>query len=425
MTVTAAVEAYFAWPNSETEVEYDGHTFVLKPRTELSAPTVSITLPGHTDDDYRLGERLINRLLSALTWVHHLPAGVLTISGWGQDFPMNLDIIDPEHYTHDFETDYLPVVTDSRAALALALYREAMFVNSVPYKFLGFAKVLNVVCGNGTAQKQWINVNAGQLRDGPANDRLTKLEKSCKNIGEYLWVQGRCAVAHAFEDPLVDPDAAQDLERLRSDTFIMQALAERLIEKELGIRTWGSWYRDHHFEVDGFRRLLGEALLSKIIEGTCGERDILPTFPLLSVRLRNHQPFNVFENMRVTSTDCQAGTICLHLESADQRLVTEIVLDFGRWELQVDPNEKTRLLEDGSPEAMRNLSDSFRFRAERLANGEVEVYDARESVLLGRTRRYMPTVPMGVDFPALIDKLRARSLDALREAEAREKQRDE
>jgi hypothetical protein len=45
------------------------------------------------------------------------------------------------------------------------------------------------------------------------------------------------ALAHAQYDPIIDPDDPQQLEELRSDLPIMEALAEMAIETELGVET--------------------------------------------------------------------------------------------------------------------------------------------------------------------------------------------
>ena len=52
---------------------------------------------------------------------------------------------------------------------------------------------------------------------------------------DYLWKSGRCAVAHAFADPIVDPDDVTDLHRLSEDLWLMQNLTAYLIEKNFGI----------------------------------------------------------------------------------------------------------------------------------------------------------------------------------------------
>ena len=51
----------------------------------------------------------------------------------------------------------------------------------------------------------------------------------------YLYKSGRCAVAHAFADPIVDPDDVAELRRLSDDIWLMRILTTHLIQKKFGI----------------------------------------------------------------------------------------------------------------------------------------------------------------------------------------------
>ena len=67
-----------------------------------------------------------------------------------------------------------------------------------------------------------------------ASERLRELSQK-PDIGAYLYHQGRCAVAHAFDQDVVDPDSYTDTERLFADLSLMRELAEICIEKEFGV----------------------------------------------------------------------------------------------------------------------------------------------------------------------------------------------
>ena len=69
-------------------------------------------------------------------------------------------------------------------------------------------------------------------RAGTARDAAT-VRTGCGPVP--LYESGRCAVAHAFADPLVDPDDLADLRRLSADLDVVRALAEYLIEHELHV----------------------------------------------------------------------------------------------------------------------------------------------------------------------------------------------
>lgn len=124
---------------------------------------------------------------------------------------------------------------DEKARLALALYREDLSVNSVPYQFLGFAKIINVLHAGGSAQKAWIGAVLPNVTDADARARLAELSGEVADVSAYLFESGRCAVAHANTSPVVNPDDVEDFLRLSKDLPLIKALAEHLIETELGV----------------------------------------------------------------------------------------------------------------------------------------------------------------------------------------------
>jgi hypothetical protein len=152
-----------------------------------------------------------------------------------------------------FRADYLPAPTDPRAQRALALYRETLGLESIPYQLLAFYKVVNVLYEHGPDQKAWINGIVDKLDDLLAPARLAEIRLQGHDVGLYLYESGRCAVAHAFNSPIVDPDDPQDTERLARDLPLMKAVAEYAIEHELGVRSMRTIWREHLYELAGFR----------------------------------------------------------------------------------------------------------------------------------------------------------------------------
>jgi hypothetical protein len=125
---------------------------------------------------------------------------------------------------------------EKQARLALALYREALAAENVAYEFLGYFKIINILHETGRSQKAWINNTMRRIHQKDAAKRIVDLQTQVKDVGEYLYESGRCAVAHAYGEPLVDPDDPKDLLRLREDMPVARALAEYLIEYELNVK---------------------------------------------------------------------------------------------------------------------------------------------------------------------------------------------
>lgn len=121
--------------------------------------------------------------------------------------------------------------------MALAFYREGLDLEHVhrAYSFLSFFKILNVRFNEGRDQIAWINATYGSLTRPDSIDRLGEIAAIPADIGEYLYGSGRCAVAHAFATPVVDPDNIEDQIRLSKDWRLVRGLAALVIQREWAI----------------------------------------------------------------------------------------------------------------------------------------------------------------------------------------------
>jgi hypothetical protein len=243
-----AVRPGFSWPNTPVEIPVDAATVVLSPETSELACTASLfDASGFEFDE---GATRLSKFLSRLAWSQRgaieehfavgtnnpkqpgrLGKGTYAMSGWAT--------VDPWHQL------YLPAVPTPDAGLSLALFREGMSLNSEPLRFLSLFKVLNIVFSSGPKQQQWINSNLHRVKGGPELERLSQLQAQHRDIGEYLYVQGRCAVAHAYSTPVADPDDYADRRRLRDDLPLIRLMAELCIERELNVPTTDSFLAAH------------------------------------------------------------------------------------------------------------------------------------------------------------------------------------
>jgi hypothetical protein len=237
--LNCGVTAQVLWPNERKEVKYGDHTFVLMPETSGNSASIHLEvsrLPGES------GMTLVNRFLSALCWKCDEPA--INHYGWsGNPIPVAV----PKHQipfgyspTDTFPSE-IHEITDDKAKLAIALYREARSLDSVPFQFLSFFKILNIFW-----KDKYVN-GVNQLIDNlrktlplithqDCQDRIVEIQKAEGDPAEYLYKSGRCAIAHAFAKPIVDPDDVSDLHRLSEDLWLMRNLTSFLIEREFKIQ---------------------------------------------------------------------------------------------------------------------------------------------------------------------------------------------
>ena len=212
--VVVGVDSSVAWPTADTEIEFSGHKMTLRPGSKELMPTVAFEYPAALGFDAALV--IVRRFLSSLAWVERSEVREEGVTGGSHPirigWPLKGNVI-----THNFRQDYLPAPQDRRARLALALYREALGLNSIAYAFLGFFKIINLVKKTGREQKDWINTVLPRIKDHRAVERKNELATTQSDLGAYLYESGRCAVAHAYTEPIADPEDVADRTRLAKD----------------------------------------------------------------------------------------------------------------------------------------------------------------------------------------------------------------
>jgi hypothetical protein len=183
--------------------------------------------------------RVIKRFLSVLAW----SSGYYVREGQEDNGPLRAATNHRPpigggsgHVFEHYLVGCLPAPVDEESRFALAFYREGLSESNRSYQFLSFAKVLNLRLKD-KEQIAWINAHADEIVDPIAKIRIETLRVEGKDIGEYLYVSGRCAIAHALGEPRVDPDDPEDLHRLYEDMPAIRALAARFITFELGVKT--------------------------------------------------------------------------------------------------------------------------------------------------------------------------------------------
>lgn len=233
MWMIVTVETELEWPAEETSVPFTGHTLILRPPDGDSAPDVRLQY-GHPQSELEAFDTIC-RFLTALSWWHRCPARARLRIGCTAPMRGGKGGHGPPLRTKYQLPQSIPSPSDQKARIALALYREAISVENTPYEFLGYLKIINVCYPSSRDQVTWINNTLPQLTDNRARDRVSELSTLQDDIGDYLYYSGRCAVAHACTNPVVDPDNPDDVFRLSADMPVARALAEYLIENELGI----------------------------------------------------------------------------------------------------------------------------------------------------------------------------------------------
>ena len=209
------VVGHAMWPTEETKINFGGHELILKPATRDTDQSIHVNLR-HISHIEAL--TLINRFLSVLSWCDD--QALENHYGWsGNPVPIAISKAPRATGSSIAFPFYRELESNPRARLALALFREAKSAHSNAYEFLGYFKILNMFWndryqGNGQQRKnnliEGIRSSLTQLSDHRALERLHALKKTNPDVAMYLYQSGRCAIAHAFADPIVDPDDMAD-----------------------------------------------------------------------------------------------------------------------------------------------------------------------------------------------------------------------
>ena len=225
------VSGQCGWPDSQIEVRFGTTRIILMPQTGKKSASIHFETDSNDDLDEMT---MANRFLSIVSWAYK--ESLQNDYGWsGNPVPCAVPMMKLARCVNRHFLIRWNPLDDPKQRLAVALYREAMSVNSIPYKVLGFFKIINILYKNGSDQKAWIKATLPSLTESHLQKRLQALSNAEPDVAAYLYEPGRCAVAHAFADPLIDPDDLTHLRRLSADVHIVQALAEHLIKHELNV----------------------------------------------------------------------------------------------------------------------------------------------------------------------------------------------
>jgi len=178
----------------------------------------------------------LNRLLSLIAWVHQAP--IVKEDGVGGPRRAVPHIWAPRsNFGLLVEPRYLLAPSDNYSAdrwLALALYKEGLNSKSVFYSLFSFWKMIEVAIVNKDVRWGWINSMAPLLMI--ARDRITKIASEHDNVAEYLDYSCRCAIAHVFREPVINPDDYADYVRISQDVHVVEELARRAVDEHLPSR---------------------------------------------------------------------------------------------------------------------------------------------------------------------------------------------
>ena len=241
--VTAVLSPEMPWPNQLQLIHYQKQDLLLVPETNDQFRSVSSQFTKSTS--YEVVADIILQFLSALSWAYDSP---IQVESWhGPGLPYGAKCLPNSFRYHTVMTskiqpDLIPVPPSDEARRALGYYREALALkkNHAGYSFLSFFKIINLVYGRGSDQKSFIKRNVSKISRKQTAQRIAEIQTNPSiPIEEYLYENGRCAIAHsgANNQPYFDPENFKDIVRIGKDIPVIKELCEILIRDHFGIVT--------------------------------------------------------------------------------------------------------------------------------------------------------------------------------------------
>ncbi|WP_340316695.1 methylamine utilization protein MauJ [Rhizorhabdus argentea] len=389
-----------SWPVKVEKLEYRGVVFWVLPVTRETFPAIALRLEGLSRED---GQRLLMRLLSAISWVKRGGIMIDGITGGNLPRPMGRDKSRGFIIAAELEVPYLPEPDDERALLALALLREARGLNHPAYSFLSYYRVIEVAVPP-KSRKAWIAAHLGKIGDSWGKQAVERLRATgISDIGDHIYKSRRQAIAHATSQPIIDPDDYSVSRQLAAELPIMLGLAELAIEYELGVQSGRTVWKEHLYELAGFRSILGKEVIEAIVNDLPPREGITVDVPRVDVELKGREPYAPLIGMRPVEIGQAEGSCVIAFQSADGLVQIAFELDFREERLRFDW-QGIAVADDKSPKAAGNAAEMNRFLNDYLGNGRLYIYDAETRILISRVDGFLPNFRPNPDaFNAQID----------------------
>jgi Methylamine utilization protein MauJ len=253
---------------------------------------------------------------------------------------------------------------------------------------------------NGNKRKNWVEANVANLEGHRVKEALGVLTlNGITDIGTHLFESGRCAIAHANRQPIIDPDKPEDLRRLSSELPIVTALAQKAIEDKFGVETSRTVYRKHLYELAGFKDILGAEIVDFLTRGEQVTEQRILEIPDISVRIRRHQPYAPLNNLTAKEVGQDGKLLFMRFESKQGDVIFQFALDFGNERLEFSLFRDFMVKDTGTTESAERVAEVRRFEKDYFGNGELHIVNADTGALIGRKDAYIP-VNMFLDHDA-------------------------
>lgn len=383
------VESYCAWPVRPQHFEFAGHVIWIMPITREEYGGVAMQVPKNLSSEE--AEGLLLRFLSVLSWRERGGIAVAHRSGGSQPIMMAQSKNIGFAIRDEFDLTELTWPEEERPRIALALMREALSLNHHGYAFLSYWRVLELAYPVPKDRVAWMQSILPSLKGHGVHEALKNIAApDVEAVCKHLYESGRCAVAHASDKPIINPDDPRDALRLYRELPLVRQLAEKVIEESFGILTRSTEFAQHLYELRGWKKIFGDDLVGRLLSGAGPREGEHVDMPPISVRLRQQPPYIPMENLMIAGLDVEGAVIKVAYRSADSLFEIRFQLDFGEERLHFSVDNGIYGFDDGSVAAAEYRREFHRFLRDYFLNGELLVLNSDTSEVLSRKDPFLP-----------------------------------
>ena len=406
------VQPNVAWPVRPQSVDFAGLRIWIMPITSDCYPGVAVLCAPEVRREQ--AEGVLYRFLSVISWQER--CGIVVEHRSGGNLPRMVGKGDAKNFiVRDvFDLTDLICPEDEEAQIALALIREARGLNHIGYAFLSYWRVLELAFPQPPKRIAWMEKVLPTLRGQGVAEALTSIAAlGVTDVCLHLRDSGRCAIAHASTQPIINPDNPRDAERLYRELPLVREMAVRAVEERFEIDSPSTEFQKHLYELRGWKERLGVELVARLLADDYPEEGKSIDMPPISVRLSGTQPYPPFEGFRPKAVGAHAGGLDLRYGTSDGLFELGLRLAFSEERLQFDITRDLRFHDDGSVTAAQYNRELHRFVRDYYLNGVLHIWDADTGKLLSRKNPFVPLNSF-VDLDACNAKIAEAEVEVVR-----------
>lgn len=391
--MSAHIDTRLSWPSEFQVIWFRDFEFLLLPAKDELVAGIAVNMRKNSLPSPEEARTAISRFASVLAWAEQ---SSLAITDFTQSLtkPVQSRI---RRFTAvsqymDIGLQKIEQVSDPRALRGLALFREGLSSNNDFYAALSFFKVVeNFVAGK--VRGAWFQAAATKLRAPDVMRRVRAIEtSSAGSVGDYLYRQGRQAIAHANDEDAVDPDVDQERYRFALDRVIYKELARLAIEEFVDIPHTGANKTVPQNRIQGFWDAQDDHVLAWI-----RYQDFpLPSAPLIFPSPATLVVKRMGEALAIRGMEVESwavGATSIDLTFAGKERAAAITFRFDLESRSVRPigSAMFRKLEHGlSRVQLDEIASLFQFDTLLWGNGCAWIIDETDNKVWGVTGMIMP-----------------------------------